>query len=207
MPGTRLKCTSPECDYETPNAPEFGQALSILQMHQENSHVSAIGNANTSHVEQRSKIWEPKELDLDPSECNEAAYLFWKSKFEDYLEETGTNDDRVKFKRLKAKLDLKVYEHIASIDTYKEAIANLDRLFIATKNLNATGNKLITTKQKEGQSVQSYLLRLQILARDCKFDLPASAEANRDEWVCQTFIAGLESSEMRLRLLEKKQSF
>ena len=150
MPGTRLKCTSPECDYETPNAPEFGQALSILQMHQANSHVSAIGNVNTSNVEQRSKILEPKELDLDPSECNEAGYLFWKSKFEDYLEETGTNDDRVKFKRLKAKLDLKVY----------------------------------TSKKKEGESVQSYILRLQILARDCKFDLPASAEANRDEWVC-----------------------
>ena len=162
MPGTRLKCTSPECDYETPNAPEFGQALSILQMHQANSHVSAIGNVNTSHVEQRSKILEPKELDLDPSECNEAAYLFWKSKFEDYLEETGTNDDKVKFKILKAKLDLKVYEHIASIDTYKEAIANLDRLFIATKNLNAARNKLITAKQKEGESIQSYLLRLQI---------------------------------------------
>ena len=32
MPGTRLKCTSPECDYETPNAPEFGQALSLLQL-------------------------------------------------------------------------------------------------------------------------------------------------------------------------------
>ena len=132
--------------------------------------------------------------------------MFWKSKFEDYLEETGTNDDKVKFKRLKEKLDLKVYEHIASIDTYKEAIANLDRLYIATKNLNAARNKLITTKQKEGESVQSYLLRLQILARDCKFDLPAPAEDNRDEWVCQTFIAGLESSEMRLRLLEKRQS-
>ena len=107
MPGTKLKCTSPECDYETPNAPEFGQALSLLQMHQANSHVSAIGNVNTSHVEQRSRILEPKELDLDPSECNEAGYLFWKSKFEDYLEETGTNDDGIKFKRLKAKLELK----------------------------------------------------------------------------------------------------
>ena len=76
MPGTRLKCTSLECDYETPNALEFGQALSILQMHQANSHVSAIGNANTSHAEQRSKILEPKELDLEPSKCKEAAYLF-----------------------------------------------------------------------------------------------------------------------------------
>ena len=153
-------------------------------MLQANSHVSAIGNVNTSHVEQRSRILEPKELDLDPSECNEAGYLFWKSKFEDYLEETGTNDDGIKFKRLKAKLELKVYEHIASTNTYKEAIENLDRLFIATKNLNAARNKLITSKQKEGESVQSYLLRLQILARDCKTDLPASAEANRDEWVC-----------------------
>ena len=84
-------------------------------MHQVNSHVSDIGNANTTHVEQRSKMLEPKELDLDPSECNEAAYLFWKSKFEDSLEETGTNDDKVKFKRLKAKLDLKVYEHRACL--------------------------------------------------------------------------------------------
>ena len=95
-------------------------------------------------------------MDLDPSECNEAGYLFWKRKFEDYLEETGTNDDRVKFKRLKAKLDLKVYEHIASIESYKEAIANLDRLFIASKNLNAARNKLITTKQKECESLHSY---------------------------------------------------
>ena len=54
--------------------------------------------------------------------------------------------------------------------------------------------------------MQSYLLRLQILARDCKFDLPASAEANRDEWVCQTFLAGLGSSEMQLRLLEKEKA-
>ena len=45
MPGTKLKCTSPECNYETPNAPEFGKALSILQMHPENSHVFAVGNA------------------------------------------------------------------------------------------------------------------------------------------------------------------
>ena len=54
------------------------------------------------------------------------------------------DDSDLKFKRLKAKLYLKVDEHIASVNTYQTAIDKLDILFITTRYLKSTRNKLIT---------------------------------------------------------------
>ena len=65
-------------------------------------------------------------------------------------------------KRLKSKLDLKVYEHIASENTYEAALLKLGQLFIKAKNLNSAQNKLITALRREGETVQAFLLRLQV---------------------------------------------
>ena len=63
---------------------------------------------------------------------------------------------------------------------------------------------MINCKQKAGEGVRTYLLRLNQLAKLCKFNRPDSIEMNRKEWVSQTFIAGLASRNTRSKILEKE---
>ena len=205
--GTILPCSVPECEYVTPEAPEFEQALALLRMHRVDVH-QEIANPAPAGVGPRErkpdKSSQPEDLNLEPTEPNEAAYHFWKKRFENYLREWNIVDEQEKFHKLENKLNIKVYEHVASAETYEQLVAGLDKLFITARGVNSTRNKLITARQRGGEKIRAYLLRLRILARDCRFDRPNTAEDNCNEWLCQAFIAGLESSDVRLRLLEKE---
>ena len=124
-----MDCTVANCGYQTPDVDaDVAQALALLQMHRADVHAAqAAGGDQNPRI---SKIWEPEKLSLEPTESNEAAYKFWKSKFEDYLQEAGIDREETKFSRLKAKLDLGVYEHMASVTTYRAAMEKLDSRFI-----------------------------------------------------------------------------
>ena len=200
-----LPCTADECEYHTERL-EPNLAIELLQMHQENRHrPAAVPVAAVQQRQERpDKFCQPEMLELEPTETNEAAYIFWKQRFEDFLAEGGIVEEASKYRRLKNRVKWEVFEHVQGATTYEGLIAGLDKLFAIKKNVDVSRNKLITSKQKGGETIQAYLLRLNVLARDGEFTIPATVEENKREWVRQALIQGLASSEMRLRILERE---
>ena len=102
-------------------------------------------------------------------------------------------------------LSFTVYELIADAQNYNDAIAQLERIFssapsqIFARYLPA----LRTCKQSTGQSVDEYQQKLEQLSADCNFGAVTTQE-HKQEAICDTFIRGLASSEIRQRLLEER---
>ena len=113
----------------------------------------------------------------------------------------------IKLSRLVNRLDHKVYRHVENeVDTYVRLMGALDKLYTVKVNSNVIRNRLLTTSRMMGETVQSYQLRLEVLARQVRFPVPESEEANRQEWVLQAFIRGINSGEMRQKILEKEDA-
>ena len=61
--------------------------------------------------------------------------------------------------------------------------------------------KLTNEKQQAGESLDSFQLRLMIIAKDCGFGNVTAVEY-KNEAVLQSFVSGLEDSYVRQRILE-----
>jgi hypothetical protein len=60
---------------------------------------------------------------------------------------------------------------------------------------------LHTCKQENGHSLDQYLQKLRSLATDCNYET-VSAAVRRDEAIRDTFVTGIQSNQIRQRLLE-----
>ena len=66
-------------------------------------------------------------------------------------------------------LGLNSYEYIDSLTTYSEALEKLEKVYSKTINNIYARWKLAQEKQREGKSMDAFVNRLMVLARDCNF--------------------------------------
>ena len=124
--------------------------------------------------------------------------------FVETLKETVTTDD-AKYKVLINFISPDIFLHISELTKYSEALALLQALFVKTKNPNYARHCLAMRTQKEGESIELYLLALEKLAKECDFK-EVTAALHQEECIRTAFISGLSSHQIRQRLLEDTTS-
>ena len=157
------------------------------------------------------KALRPNTLQLDPAVSadgrNRIGFIHWRATLQDYITaikpaEGPDLTDEVKFKILTNNVTASVYSLIMHETKYSEAMKLLENVFVKTNNSIHARYMLATRRQQEGETVKQFYLVLQNLARDCEF-AEVSALVHAEESIRTTFIAGLNSDEIRKRLLEQ----
>ena len=148
-----------------------------------------------------SKAIKPRTLDLDPNESTaKKEWKHWRKTFENYIEVAEVADAH-KLKYLVNSVTADVYEFFEECATYDAAVTLLENLYVKKPNEVTSRHLLSSTRQQPGQSLDEYLRTLNGLAKNCTFNA-VTATVYRDEYVRDTFIAGICSNTIRERLLE-----
>ena len=153
------------------------------------------------------KILRPARFESDLNAPNvEKEWKHWLRTFQNYLgAQTITGNDEqqqtTKLQALTNSVSATVFEYIADATTYDAAIVILKGLYEKPKNLIYNRHKLATRAQSSEESIDQYMQQLEQLSKQCDFEA-VSAEQNRKDYVRDSFINGLISSNIRQRLLE-----
>lgn len=148
------------------------------------------------------QILRPQRLDID-AESNLASlkWKHWLLTFENFLEEIKVAEDKQKLRILTNFLSPAVYQYVAECSTFQKAIDSLQELYSKPVSVIYARHQLASRRQNQEETIDQYLQNLKILARDCDFKAE-SKETNRDNYIRDAFISGLQSTNIRQRLLE-----
>ena len=94
-----------------------------------------------------------------------------------------------------------IYPYIADCTDVKQALDTLDKMYNPTKSVIFSRHKLNTCRQDLSENVDSYFQKLRSLARDCNFTA-VDKITHENEAIREAFVAGLQSVDIRQRLLE-----
>ncbi|XP_063694643.1 uncharacterized protein LOC134826257 [Bolinopsis microptera] len=153
------------------------------------------------------KVLRPDRLELDLATSTQGGnankFTHWSTTMDNFIEtlkDTVTSDE-AKYKVQINFISPDIFLHISGLTKYTEASAVLQALFVKTKNPNYARHCLAMRTQKEGESIELYLLALEKLAKECDFK-DVTAAAHQEECIITAFISGLSSHQIRQRLLE-----
>ena len=149
------------------------------------------------------KITRPDKFDIHPSAPSSSKH--WKLWFRNfkYFLSTIASHSPDKLEVLFSHIGTNVVDVIQDCSTYNDAVEKLNAAYLKTPNEIYARHLLASRTQKPGENLDEFILALNTLASDCKFEA-VSAEQNRCSFVRDSFIRGLQSSTIRTRLLENK---
>ena len=137
-----------------------------------------------------------------PSSAKE--YSHWFKTFEIFLGVLPQTDlDRLKV--LTNFLSPNVFEYASECETYEEAVQILRNIYVKPANEVFARHILSIRKQQSNESIDEYLQALKVLSKDCNFQA-VNALQHREQYIRDTFIAGLQSNNIRQRLLENNST-
>jgi len=150
------------------------------------------------------KALRPKVFAADPhSKDAKREWLHWHKSFTTYVRNLGEVTPVDKLNLLVNHVDAAVYELFVEASTYDEAIASLKALCAKPQNSIFARYLLRSRKQVSEEPLDEYLQNLKRLSMDCDF-IEVSAAQHKEEAIRDAFISGLQSKEIRQRLLEEK---
>ncbi|XP_055869763.1 uncharacterized protein LOC129923337 [Biomphalaria glabrata] len=148
------------------------------------------------------RLFRPKELDIEPSSPSAAEkWLHWLRTFENFISSVS-HCEIDKKKLLENYVSSSVFQYISECTTFEESIKVLQNVYVKPKSEIFARHMITLCRQENRQTVDSFLLKLKSMAKDCDFKA-VTAEEHRDIFVRDAFITGLASNSIRLRLLEK----
>ena len=115
------------------------------------------------------KILQPAKLNLDVNLSadggNGTRFTHWKTQMTHYIDsiKTTANTEELQYKVLINVISSEIFPHVSSCTKYKDAITILEGLFVKTKNANYARHCLTTRKQRDGESVEQFLIALDIV--------------------------------------------
>ncbi|KAJ8895699.1 hypothetical protein PR048_001035 [Dryococelus australis] len=145
----------------------------------------------------------PEQLNSNPENVNALQeWSHWIKTLQNFIVSVDIKEaDR--FKVLVNFVSPAVFEHIRDSGTYNEAIAILENIYAKSVSEVFARHKITTRCQEPGESVNRNLESLKLFAKECKFKV-VTADINRDEYIQDTVIDGLQSHHIRQRLLENR---
>ena len=146
------------------------------------------------------RLLKPAIFDTDHNSPDAAKQ--WKHFYRTFQNfSNSVEDNNIRLQLLINHISADIFQLIEECQTYEQAITTLKRLYIKPPNTVYARHLLITRRQKEGESLDSFLQVLKSLSRDCYFE-PVTADQHRDQYVRDSFITGIRSDQIRQRLLE-----
>ncbi|XP_078054582.1 uncharacterized protein LOC144479576 [Mustelus asterias] len=150
------------------------------------------------------QILKPERLTLDPRAVGASnTFNHWLKCFEDYLAASAavtTDDDRLRV--LHARVSDTVYHAIRAATDYTKALELLKKRYIKPPNEIHARYLLASRRRQSGETMEEYANELPQLARGCNCKA-VSAEQSMNDLARDAFVAGVGSSYIRLKLLEK----
>ena len=147
------------------------------------------------------KFLRPERFDAIPNTTGaDKAWIHWKRTFNGFVTAIKATDN-IKFDMLVNYVSPSVFEYISECEDFTIAMQVLESMFIVPKNEIFARHLLATRQQQSGETLDAYLNALKLLAKDCQFKA-VSAEAYRQEMIRDAFINGIQSHNIRQRLLE-----
>ena len=153
-------------------------------------------------MESTTRYLRPIILDVQPT-SPEAPRIFkhWKFVLTQYVAAIPEGSRSQSLGVLASSLSPNNYELIADYSTYESALDALASIFVKPPSAVIARHTLMSRKQLSQESVEEYSRELQRLSIDCQFQAVTSS-TYRDEYIRDSFIAGLKSPLIRTRLLE-----
>ena len=152
------------------------------------------------------KVLKPEHLDVDPGSTQATAeFNHWFQTFTHYLDALQNADvQHSKLHILVNLISFNVYQHIANINDYDNAIQILKDLYVKPRNVIAARHELRMCKQQASKTIDQFVLRLKKLSKECDCN-NVTGEQYRSELMRDAFIAGMLSVPIRQRLLKNRE--
>ena len=151
------------------------------------------------------KLLRPEIFSADPSNGGSSKeWIHWKMRFQKFIGSITNVTEDNKQDLLVNYVSTEVYTHISEATNYAASITALDLVFNPKKNTIFARHLLNICKQ-DSQTVDAYYQKLKSLAKDCDFSAVDQAK-HQSEAIRESFIAGLQSSDIRQRLLESEKT-
>ena len=143
----------------------------------------------------------PERFEILPdTPSSEKEFNFFLRTLENYLA-VLPQDNLDKLKILINHVSPTVFEFVNDECTYESAIETLKKIYVKPTNVVFARHLLSIRKQQPGESLDQYLQALKTLGKDCDFK-EVDANAHRDQYIRDSFIAGISASSIRQRILE-----
>ena len=150
------------------------------------------------------KLLKPAKLAIDVNSGSAAKqWRHWLKTFQSYVSLYSEASSEVKLAALINCATPEVFEHFDHCESYEEAEATLEKLFVKQPNEIFARHLLRTEKQRVNQSLADFRCALTRLAKDCNFK-DVTAAQYKDDMIRDAFINGIMSTGIRQRLLEHK---
>jgi len=127
----------------------------------------------------------------------------WHTSFITYVQNLGEVASADKLNLLVNHVDAAVYELFVEASTYDEAIASLKAVYAKPQNYVFARYLLRSRKQVSEEHLDEYLQNVKRVSVDCEFE-EVSAAQHKEEAIRDALIGGLQSKEIRQRLIEEK---
>jgi hypothetical protein len=151
------------------------------------------------------KLLKPDKFSTLPNSKNATnEWRHWHRIFTSFLKSSSIKaSDSLDY--LVNSVSSSVFTYIADCHDYKSAITILQNLY--DKEVNPIYARFLLTNRKQhpGESIDEFITNLQLLSHDCKYS-DVSADQYRQEVIRDTFVSGINSPDMRLRLLETSKT-
>ena len=145
---------------------------------------------------------EPKQFNTDPTTAKaDQEWLHWLKTFDNFIASLKDVTEDGKLQLLINHVSHSIFSYISESKSYEDACQLLNSIYVKPRNEIYARHKLATRKQILEETVDQYTQALISLSKDCNFQ-SVSAEQNRNEFIRDAFISGLNSSDIRQRLLE-----
>lgn len=148
-------------------------------------------------------ILKPTRFSVDPNSTNASKeWTHWHRTFQNFVTSISPQpSDSEKLKILINLITPEIDEYISGSGTYNDAVSILKHIYVKPTNEVFSRHKLSARQQQADENIDQYLQALKLLSKDCQFKA-VTAEKNRDDYIRDTFIAGIKSPVIRQRLLE-----
>mgnify|MGYP007092492803 CR=1 FL=1 len=96
-----ISCLFNSCRFTTQPCESKSTAIDLLKMH---VAANPAQDARDQQSQMSHKWWILEVLELEPSDRNGEVYLFWKDRFDAYLQEYGVVDSDARYLKLKSRI-------------------------------------------------------------------------------------------------------
>ncbi len=149
------------------------------------------------------KVLRPERFEVDPIATGASkAWIHWKRIFENFLS-VLPGEDLDEFGISINFVSPTVFEYIEECSSYESAMESLQNIYVKPNNEIYARHVLATRRQQPGETLDEYLQALKVLSKECNFQSVTVAKYC-EEYVWDAFITGLQSNQIRQRLLENK---
>uniref|UniRef100_UPI00358E1065 uncharacterized protein n=1 Tax=Myxine glutinosa TaxID=7769 RepID=UPI00358E1065 len=136
------------------------------------------------------------------AEGSGSEFTHWLKTLENYFATHETEPTAaMKLSVLQSKVHHTVFRSIARFETYATALAELKRLYVKTWSAVHGRHQLSQRRQQPSESIDRYTQELRYLLADCVQEV-RTHEQVQDDLLRDSFVSGINSGVLRLRLLE-----